>query len=503
VSSDGRLYAQDLAVDLERTNPIALKPPESLGFADLAVAGEQKGLAVFQRTSRPRSMAPGHHRAIDRNLSARRRHQWSRCSCCAHGHPDDRSKRAGVPCLRSEPIDTMRANLSPIRWSLLILACTTGGPRPGTFASVDRAGEAGAPVAGAPVDSTESANAGVTEPASPSDRVQNGGTPFASTPADEPVETAPRVRATGPGDWIPGDYPPALRAQEYLEIRGVTGQAELARQYKVHVPPGYDAQRPTPLVLCFHGLAQNAVSFCVDGSDLVGKADELGYVLVMPNGFENSWNAGTCCGTASERRLDDVALVRAIVAEVGTHLNVDLDRVYATGFSNGGYLSLRLACEAADLVAAVAPGSGAIGTNDSGGGTNAMSDFVACEPTRAVSVLAFHGTEDTLVPYALHQPTIAHLAAANGCAMTTTAALEPPSSGDTTCLTYAECPAGGEVTGCTVAGGGHVWFGDASCGTGVGLLGCLFVGANSQSLVNTQAAGAFFEREAALPTGSR
>jgi polyhydroxybutyrate depolymerase len=391
--------------------------------------------------------------------------------------------------------DTMRAHLNPIRCGLLVLACTTNEPRQRPFAGVDPAGEAGAPV-----NSTDAANAGVSEPPFPGEVVSNGGTPLAATPVDEPIEeTAPRVRATGPGDWIAGDYPPALRAQEYLEIRGVTGQAELARQYKVHVPPGYDAQLPTPLVFCFHGLSQNAVSFCVDGSDMIGKADELGYVLVMPNGFENSWNAGTCCGTASARRLDDVALVRAIVAEVGTHLNVDLDRIYATGFSNGGYLSLRLACEAADLVAAVAPGSGAIGTNDNGGGTNAMSDFVACEPTQPVSVLAFHGTEDTLVPYALHQPTMAHLAAANGCTMTTTGALEPPSSGDTTCLAYAECPAGGEVTGCTVAGGGHVWFGDESCGTGVGPLGCLFVGTNSQSLNNTQAAWALFEREAALP----
>jgi polyhydroxybutyrate depolymerase len=307
---------------------------------------------------------------------------------------------------------------------------------------------------------------------------------------------APPARSTGPGDWGAGDYPPALRAQEYLELAGVAGQGELRRQYKVHVPPSYDPELPTPLVFCFHGLAQNAVSFCVDGSGMVAAADERGYILAMPNGFNSSWNAGTCCGDASARQLDDVALVRALVAELGAHLNLDLDRIYATGFSNGGYLSARLACEAPDLVAAVAPGSGAIGTNDNGGGTNAMSDFVACEPARAVSVLALHGTEDTLVPYRMHQPALAFFAAAAGCDAATSPAADPPSGGDTQCVSHGACPEGIEVTGCTVAGGGHVWFGDPSCGTGVGPLGCVFVGANSAALDNTRAAWDFFERTA-------
>jgi polyhydroxybutyrate depolymerase len=321
-----------------------------------------------------------------------------------------------------------------------------------------------------------------------------------STGASEttsPPEEAPALRATGPGDWGPGDYPPALRAQDYLELAGVAGQGELVRQYKVHVPPSYDREVPAPLVFCFHGLSQNAVSFCVDGSGMVAAADERGHILVMPNGFANSWNAGTCCGDASARQLDDVALVRALVAELGAHLNLDLHRIYATGFSNGGYLSLRLACEASDLVAAVASGSGAIGTNDNGGGTNAASDFVACEPARAVPVLALHGTDDTLVPYRMHQPALAHFAAAAGCDAATSPALDPPSGGDTVCSSHAACPDGVELTGCTVAGGGHVWFGDPSCGTGVGPLGCVFVGANSAVLNNTRAAWYFFERAAA------
>src|SRR6185503_7233112 len=136
------------------------------------------------------------------------------------------------------------------------------------------------------------------------------------------------------------------------------------------------------------------------------KSDQAGFILVMPNGFQNSWNAGTCCGGASTSKLDDVALFRALLAEVGKHLNVDHRRVYATGLSNGGYMSYRLACDASDLFAAIAPGAGAVGINSIGGGTNSASDFTACKPTEHVSVLDIHGTSDPLIPYSLQAPSL-------------------------------------------------------------------------------------------------
>ena len=299
------------------------------------------------------------------------------------------------------------------------------------------------------------------------------------------------LRSTGPGDWTPGDYPPDVAAQTYLEISGVEGQQGITRQYKVHVPPSYDPEVPTPLVFCFHGLYQNAVMFCVDGANMLAKSDEAGFILVMPNGYMNSWNGGACCAGAPA--LDDVALVRAIFEEVGTHVNVDLDRVYATGLSNGGFLSYRLACQAADIFAAVGPGAGAIGTNDLGWG-NAMSDFTECAPSAPVSVLDIHGTEDTLVAYSLQAFSLERIAAENGCGTTTGPANAPESAGDTTCVSYAGCPGGIEVTGCTVQGGGHVWFGSDSCGTGAGPAACSFVGANSDTLVNTDAIWEFFSR---------
>jgi polyhydroxybutyrate depolymerase len=279
----------------------------------------------------------------------------------------------------------------------------------------------------------------------------------------------------------------------YLEISGVPGQGDNVRQYKVHVPPSYDANTPAPLVFCIHGLYQDPVMFCVVGAAMHTKSDEAGFILVMPNGYQNSWNAGTCCGAASTEQLDDVALFRAIFAEVGKHVNVDLNRVYATGLSNGGYMSYRLACDAADLVTAVAPAAAAIGKNDIGGGTNPDSDFTDCQPSQPVSILDMHGTADPLIAYSLQAPTLAHIAMKNGCGTTTKPAVEPASGGDTTCVSYEGCPNGIAITACSVEGGGHCWFGSPDCGTGGGDIGLAFVGANSDTMHNTDAVWNFFK----------
>jgi polyhydroxybutyrate depolymerase len=295
---------------------------------------------------------------------------------------------------------------------------------------------------------------------------------------------------------VAGDYPEELASQNYLEIPDLPDQGGVTRQYKVHVPPSYKPEEPMPVVFCFHGLGQNAVLFCVGGADMPAKSDQEGFILVMPNGVQNSWNAGTCCGSAASSQVDDVAFVRAVFAEISEHLNIDLSRVYATGLSNGGYMSYRLACEASDIFAAVAPGAGAIGMDDIGGGTSTTGNFGECEPSHPVSVLDIHGTADILVPYSLQQPSLERIAMKNGCETTTSPAAQPESGGDTSCVSYEGCPAGIDVTGCTVMDGGHTWFGNASCGTGAGPTGCSIVGKNSEFLVNTDVIWEFFRAHA-------
>jgi polyhydroxybutyrate depolymerase len=163
------------------------------------------------------------------------------------------------------------------------------------------------------------------------------------------------------------------------------------RTYIVHVPPLYDKNKTTPLVLSFHGGGGKAENQRrVSGfNDL---ADEKGFIVVYPNGSgrleENilTWNGGTCCGYALTNNIDDVGFIRELISRLRTEYNIDPKRIYATGLSNGGILSYRLACDASDLFAAIAPVSG-------------TQNYVRCEPQEPVSVIHFHGTDDTRLPY--------------------------------------------------------------------------------------------------------
>lgn len=301
------------------------------------------------------------------------------------------------------------------------------------------------------------------------------------------------------GNWIAGDYPSNFSAGHYLTISGVTGQMGKSREYAVHVPAGYSKDIAVPALFCIHGYGQNAVMFCLDtGVAWPNKADLEGFVVIMPNGYESSWNGGTCCGAAAKAGLDDVSLMRAIFAEVGKHVNIDLRRVYSTGFSNGGYLSYRLACEASDLFVAIAPASGAIGTTAIGATPKfgMTSDLTACMPTHKVSVLDIHGTADPLIPYSTEAPSLAHMQASNGCSTTTMPATVVLSGGDTTCLSYTGCPSCPSVsmTACSIADGGHCWFGSSDCGTGAGAIGKSAVGDNSNFMMNTDSIWAFLSR---------
>jgi polyhydroxybutyrate depolymerase len=153
-----------------------------------------------------------------------------------------------------------------------------------------------------------------------------------------------------------------------------------------------DWTRPVPLVFVLHGGTGNAES-AIHMSGFNAIADQNGFLAVYPNGTgalsDNillTWNGGDCCAYAQEHNVDDVGFIRAVEGELQSMANIDPRRIYATGMSNGGILSQRLGCEAADLFAAIAPVSGTL-------------NFSPCTPSQPVSVIEFHGTADTHIPY--------------------------------------------------------------------------------------------------------
>lgn len=165
-----------------------------------------------------------------------------------------------------------------------------------------------------------------------------------------------------------------------LDHGGVT------REYFVHVPARYDGSRSVPLLLDFHGYSSDAEEERRVSGQLA-QSDARGFIAVWPNGVGRAWTAYGCCFLNDAARQDDVGFVRAMVGVLKARLNIDDARVFATGISNGGAMSHRLACEAADIFRAAAPVAYPLNTTE-------------CRPSRPVTVLAIHGTEDETIAYA-------------------------------------------------------------------------------------------------------
>lgn len=165
----------------------------------------------------------------------------------------------------------------------------------------------------------------------------------------------------------------------------------LERSYILYAPTSVNWNQPVPLVLVFHGGTGNAES-AIRMSEFNKIADDNGFIVAYPNGAGRledkllTWNGGTCCGYAQKNNVDDIGFIRALIAKLQTDVSIDSKRIYATGMSNGGIMSYRLACEASDLFAAIAPVSGTL-------------NFSPCNPAENVSVIDFHGTADQHIPY--------------------------------------------------------------------------------------------------------
>jgi len=279
--------------------------------------------------------------------------------------------------------------------------------------------------------------------------------------------------------------PPAMRL---VGVKLKSG--DLDRHAALHLPPE-STQAPSskmPLVVNLHFLGGNPLfqSILTDFNRL---ADKEGFAVVYPRGYDisqplsflnhtlpfgtpetYSWNAGACCPHANTRNRSDVQFIRDLIAKLVAEHDIDETRIYATGMSNGGFLTNRLGCEAPELFAAIAPVSGPIANNTSpiwGGG-----DAYSCDRWQQHSplpVLYIHGDQDPLVKWdgnprfgfpsiPMYIETVLRL---NG--------LDPKTDNGTASFTHkdVECTSHGQhasnVTLCRIKGAGHSWPGGTIC----------------------------------------
>ncbi|MDA0832575.1 MAG: alpha/beta hydrolase-fold protein [Planctomycetota bacterium] len=234
------------------------------------------------------------------------------------------------------------------------------------------------------------------------------------------------------------------------------------RSYLVHVPKGYDPETATPVVLTFHGAGMNAWMMAAF-SGMSETSDKNGFVVVYPNGTGKGpfqvWNAGGFAPEIRQHMPDDVAYVEALLDDLETVINVDKQRVFACGMSNGAMMSYRLAAEMSKRIAAIAPVAGTIAISES-------------KPERPVAVLHFHGTVDNFVSYERNdessavwrmrgvKPSIETWVKLNECDETPAVDVLSNEAADQLKVvrtTYSGGKEGTEVVLVTIEGGGHTW----------------------------------------------
>jgi len=179
----------------------------------------------------------------------------------------------------------------------------------------------------------------------------------------------------------------ALNAQQ--TINGTLLHDGLSRQYLLYIPSSYNPATPSPLVLSFHGYSSNAhVNFTYTRFNSI--ADTAGFILIHPQGTLlneiSHWNVG---GWTLGSTVDDVGFVSTLLDTISNSYNIDQERVYSTGMSNGGYMSFLLACQLSNRIAAVASVTGSM----------TPQTYNNCNPQHPTPILQIHGTADGTVPY--------------------------------------------------------------------------------------------------------
>lgn len=267
--------------------------------------------------------------------------------------------------------------------------------------------------------------------------------PAAATPGEN-VAARGEHRTPSAGCRGVADPPTGTSATHTLVSGGVQ------RSYELFIPEAYEPGEQTPLILAFHGRKGTGATL-----EQFSGLSEVGAIVAYPDGISVAGNTAWA-GAPYSPEEDDVLFVKDLLNQLQSEICVDPDRIFATGKSNGGGFAALLACQLPQRIAAFAPVAGAFYDQST----------VGCESGRAVPMLDFHGTGDTIIEY---DGGVSHGAAFpaitdwmqrwvdNGrCADF----FETMIGTDVTVQSWTNCVRGVDVVHYRVAGGGHTWPGE-------------------------------------------
>ena len=253
---------------------------------------------------------------------------------------------------------------------------------------------------------------------------------------------------------MPERIPLTYGGGEFFQL---TEMGRWIRTYQVVVPPSATPNTPAPLLMVFHGAPQSVESIR-RMSDMDRVAGDRGWIVVYPAAATERWAVLDFTYPATEGQ-DDVSFMRRIIELTSQDLNIDQDRIYAAGFSNGALFTHRIACSLADRFAAVA----------SVGATMQASVAADCLPPRPVPAVLFLGDQDSQFPWQGIQgqfdfglsgdETAEWWSLLNECQDARTVT-EVPGEDDGTLVErwrHADCAQGASVDFYAVYGGGHTW----------------------------------------------
>lgn len=231
----------------------------------------------------------------------------------------------------------------------------------------------------------------------------------------------------------------------------------ITRDYILYVPTIYNPSLPTPLVLNLHGYSSNNWQQEFYG-DFRPVADTANFILVQPNGTPDPLNPSNLHWNARwGSTVDDVGFLSALIDTIDLTYNINLDAVYSTGMSNGGFMSHTLACELNNRITAIASVTGSM----------SMAQYNNCNPNSPVPAMQIHGTNDPTVPYignALMAPidsVVAFWVRENGCDPSPSVTQVPNTNLTDLCTAtrydYLNGTNGAKVAFYKILGGTHTW----------------------------------------------